>query len=334
MTPALPGFSFAISCSICRMSVYTTVTPEQLHAWLGDYRVGSLVDLKGISAGIENTNYFVTTTAGRFVLTLFEKLKPHELPFYLDLMAHLANRGVPCPRPIANRSGDLLGKLNGKPAALVSFLAGADLTAVSAAQCRLVGGMLAQVHLAGLSYGAVMENPRGPRWWTATMPEVLPFLPTEDAELLREEVRFQSDHQHSTLPCGAIHADLFRDNVLFQGDAVSGVIDFYFACTDAFLYDVAIAVNDWCVEEEGRLDVPRAEALLAAYHAVRPFTPEERAAWPAMLRAGALRFWVSRLYDFHLPRPGELTHAKDPDHFRRILVEHAASGREPPRLAN
>jgi len=301
------------------MSVFTTVTPGQLGTWLGGYSIGSLVDLQGITAGIENTNYFVTTTRGRFVLTLFEKLKPHELPFYLDLMAHLAGHGVPCPRPIPSRAGHYLGELNGKPAALVSFLPGKDLSRVGPGHCRLVGAMLASVHLAGQSYGAVMENPRGPRWWTAAMPEVLPFLAADDAALLREEVRFQSRHRLPELPRGAIHADFFRDNVLFQDDAVSGIIDFYFACTDALLYDVAIAVNDWCLDEEGALDAARAEALLDAYRGVRPFAASERGAWPVMLRAGALRFWVSRLHDFHLPRPGELTHAKDPDHFWRII---------------
>jgi homoserine kinase type II len=315
------------------MSVFTTVAPEELRRWLVNYSVGSLVDLKGITAGIENTNYFVTTTQGRYVLTLFEKLKTHELPFYLNLMAHLAEHGIPCPHPIASRANEYLGELNGKPAALVSFLRGRDLTVVAPAHCARVGATLASIHLAGQSYGAVMENPRGPRWWAAVMPELLPFLGTEDAALLSEEVRFQSRHRLPDLPRGPIHADLFRDNVLFEGDAVSGVIDFYFACTDALLYDVAITVNDWCIDEDGALDGARAEALLEAYRATRPFTASERGAWPIMLRAGALRFWVSRLYDFHLPRPGELTHAKDPDHFRRILRRHAGEVREFPQLA-
>jgi len=315
------------------MSVFTTVTPVELRAWLTRYSVGSLVDLQGITAGIENTNYFVTTSQGRYVLTLFEKLKPDELPFYLNLMAHLAGHGIPCPHPIADCANDYLGELNGKPAVLVSFLTGKDLAVVGPAHCSRVGALLASVHLAGQSYGAVMENPRGPRWWTAVMPEILPFLSAGDAALLREEIRFQSQHRQPELPRGPIHADLFRDNVLFHEDAVSGIIDFYFACTDALLYDVAIAVNDWCVDADGTLDASRAEALLEAYRAVRPFAAAERGAWAVMLRAGALRFWVSRLYDFHLPRPGELTHAKDPDHFRRILERHIERGRNISQLA-
>ena len=301
------------------MSVFTKVTSEQLRHWLQDYAVGELTDLQGISAGIENTNYFVTTSDGRFVLTLFEKLTPRELPFYLNLMAHLAERGVPSAHPVASRNGNYLGSLNGKPAALVARLEGRDVTAPTATQCAAVGATLARLHLAGQSYGATMDNPRGANWWKSVQPEILPFMPAAEAGLLASEIRFQDDRRRTDLPRGAIHADLFRDNVLLSGDTVAGVIDFYFACTDALLYDVAIAVNDWCITDDGALDPRRTRAFIDAYAAVRPYTTAEIEAWPVMLRAGALRFWVSRLYDFHLPRAGELTHAKDPDHFRRIL---------------
>lgn len=301
------------------MSVFTTVGADELRRWLQDYDIGELADLQGISAGIENTNYFVTTTGGRYVLTLFEKLTARELPFYLNLMAHLAERGVPSAHPVANRAGSYLGTLNGKPAALVTRLDGADVSAPSIAQCAAIGGVLARLHLAGQSYPATMDNPRGPKWWKGVLPEILPFLSQAEAALLQEEIRFQSLYRFSDLPRGAIHADLFRDNVLFTGDRVAGVIDFYFACTDALLYDVAIAANDWCLAADNTLDITRTRAFLDAYAAVRPWTPIERGAWPVMLRAGALRFWVSRLHDFHLPRPGELTHTKDPAHFRRIL---------------
>src|SRR5262245_38136173 len=177
------------------MSVFTTVSSQQLETWLKHYSVGTLIDLEGITAGIENTNYFVTTTQDRFVLTLFEKLKSQELPFYLNLMAHLARQGVPCPRPIADTSGTLLGELNGQPVALVSFLAGKDLTRATPAHCRLVGMMLGTIHRAGESYGQRMMNPRGPKWWNAVMPEIIPFLDADDTALLREEVRFQAEHQ-------------------------------------------------------------------------------------------------------------------------------------------
>lgn len=301
------------------MSVFTTVSPDDLRCWLQDYAVGELQDLRGIAAGIENTNYFVTTSTGRYVLTLFEKLTAQELPFYLNLMAHLAEHGVPSAHPVANRAGSYLGTLKGKPAALVARLDGSDVAAPTATQCAAVGAVLARLHLAGESYPAVMENPRGPKWWGGVLPDILPFLPPPEAALLQDEVRFQSQYRFSDLPRGAIHADLFRDNVLFTGDHVAGVIDFYFACTDVLLYDIAITVNDWCIAADGALDITRSRALLDAYAAVRPYTAVERGAWPVMLRAAALRFWVSRLYDFHLPRAGELTHAKDPGHFRRIL---------------
>ena len=301
------------------MSVYTTVSADELRHWLQDYAVGELSELRGIAAGIENTNYFVTTSGGRFVLTLFEKLTARELPYYLNLMAHLAEHGVPSAHPVANRSGSYLGTLNGKPAALVARLEGEDVETPTTAQCAAVGVVLAQLHRAGQSYPSTMDNPRGPKWWKAVLPEILPFLPQAEVALLQEEVRFQSLYRFSDLPRGTIHADLFRDNVLFSGDRVAGVIDFYFACTDVLLYDIAIAVNDWCINAVGELDAARTRAFLDAYATVRPYTPIERGAWPVMLRAGALRFWASRLYDFHLPRPGELTHAKDPGHFRQIL---------------
>jgi homoserine kinase type II len=313
------------------MSVYTTVTPEQLGIWLGQHNVGTLTDLRGISAGIENTNYFVTTTAGRYVLTLFEKLTAAELPFYLNLMAHLADHGIPSARPIPDLEGALLGELNGKPAALVSFLPGKDIADPTEAQCAAVGAMLARIHRAGLSYPARVENPRGSRWWQAVMPEIVGFLPPDEAELLRNEVDFQAAHRFDDLPAGAIHADLFRDNVLFEDSRISGVIDFYFACTDALLYDAAICVNDWCVDAEGDIDDRRSAALLGSYHAVRAVDAREAEAWPVLLRAAALRFWTSRLYDFHLPRAGELTHAKDPGHFRRILERHIAHPRTLPQ---
>ena len=314
------------------MSVFTTVTADELGSWLKNYSIGTLTSLEGIPTGIENTNYFVTTSQGRYVLTLFEKLRSHELPFYLDLQDHLAKKGIPCPRPVASRGGEFSGLLNGKPAALVSFLRGKDVAHPTAAQCAQAGAMLAGIHLAGASYPGRMDNPRGPKWWTAVMPELKPFLGAEDAALLEEEVRYQARHRFDDLPRGTIHADLFRDNVLFEKRRISGVIDFYFACTDALLYDVAVAVNDWCVDGNGALDGGRAAPLLEAYRKARPFTAVEREVWTVMLRAGALRFWMSRLYDLHLPRPGELTHAKDPGHFRRILARHVERERDLPRL--
>ena len=301
------------------MSVFTPVTPEQFSAWLKHYCLGTLLEMQGIAAGIENTNYFVTTTGGRYVLTLFEKLTPIELPFYLGLMAHLAQHGVPSPAPATDREGRLFSQLNDKPAALISRLQGEAVTAPMPAHCAEVGGTLADMHLAGLSYPGKLDNPRGPRWWREAAPKVSPFLNAEGAALLGSELEFQARNRRGDLPRGPIHADLFRDNVLFDGNRIGGVIDFYFAGIDCLLFDVAVTLNDWCVQPGGEIDAPRAHALLAAYHARRPLTQEEHDAWPLLLRSAALRFWLSRLYDFYLPRPGELVHAHDPEHFCRIL---------------
>lgn len=314
------------------MSVYTTVSKEQLAAWLKNYSLGALLDLQGISSGIENTNYFVTTSHGRYVLTLFEKLTRDELPYFINLMAHLANHGIQCPRPVANLDNVFLGELNGKPACLASCLEGKSLDVTNAAHCGEIGEMMANMHLAGKTYPASMENPRGPNWWNATSAQVLPKLDESAANLLREELRFQGLYRMEDLPRGIVHADLFRDNALFKDDSLSGVIDFYFACNDAWLFDVAVTVNDWCLTPQQTLDPAKTQALLSAYQAVRPFGAIERGAWPVMLRAAALRFWLSRLYDYHFPRPGELTHAKDPSHFERILRWHVANEAEIRRL--
>lgn len=301
------------------MSVFTSVSEAEARDWLSQFSVGTLTELRGIAAGIENTNYFATTTHGRFVLTIFEKLTRSELPYYLNLMSHLARHGIPCPAPIANHANETLLELKAKPAALVTRLPGEVVTAPALAHCREVGETLANMHLAAQSYDGTLENPRGPRWWVETAPKVKPFLDAERRALLDAELGFQATHRDRPLPRGSIHADLFRDNVLFEQERLGGVIDFYFAGVDALLFDVAVTVNDWCVLADGGLDRPRALALLESYHARRPFSADEQAAWPALMRAAALRFWLSRLHDFFLPRSGELVHAHDPEHFCRIL---------------
>ena len=307
------------------MAVFTSVSEAELTVWLGDYSLGQLLELQAIASGIENTNYFVTTSNGRFVLTLFEKLSADELPFYLNLMAHLARHGIPCPCPVANRRNQFLGELNGKPACIVSRLSGKSTTAPNIAQCAAIGAMLGQMHIAGQSFSQIMPNPRGAAWRTATAPQMRPFLDAEQAELLDNEVALHARQNWAALPQGVIHADLFRDNVLLEENRVGGLIDFYFACSDALLYDVAITVNDWCMDADGSLDAARAQAFLRAYHAVRPLLDSEREAWPLMLRVAALRFWLSRLFDLHLPRDGELIHAHDPRHFEQILKNHIAT---------
>jgi homoserine kinase type II len=307
------------------MAVFTSVSEAELTGWLGDYSLGQLLELQAIASGIENTNYFVTTSNGRFVLTLFEKLTADELPFYLNLMAHLARHGIPCPSPVANRRNQFLGMLNGKPACIVSRLSGKSTSTPNGAQCAAIGAMLGQMHIAGQSFSQIMPNPRGTAWRAATAPRVRPFLDARQAALLDSEVTLHAQQNWAALPQGVIHADLFRDNVLLEDNRVGGLIDFYFACSDALLYDVAITVNDWCMNADGTLDATRAQGFLRAYHAVRPLLDSERDAWPLMLRMAALRFWLSRLFDLHLPRDGELIHAHDPHHFERILKNHIAT---------
>ncbi|HEX9179402.1 MAG TPA: homoserine kinase [Burkholderiales bacterium] len=314
------------------MSVYTPVTPQELAPWLARYPVGTLRSLAGIAEGIENTNYRVETDAGRYVLTLFERLPAADLPFYLELMSRLAERGFPSPRPLAGADDRALGELKGRPACLVTCLPGRPVLAPDAPACAAVGSTLAELHLAAADMISAPRNPRGRRWWKEAAARVTPHLGREDAELLAEELRFQSLFRFPDLPRGVIHADLFRDNVLWSGGRVSGVIDFYFACNDVLLLDVAIAANDWCADAEGNLDAERAAALLSGYHARRPLTAIERGAWPVLLRAAALRFWLSRLLDYHSPREGELTYTKNPEPFRDILRLRARAHGELPRI--
>ena len=313
------------------MSVYTPVSPDELDAWLLRYALGALVEMTPIAAGIENTNYFVTTERGRFVLTLYERLPSEELPFYLNLMAHLARSGVEVPAPAPDRTGALFSLLNGRPAGLVARIDGAPLTQPTDAACAEVGGALARLHVAAQRYRARLTNRRGPAWWRQAARAVRPFIDSAQDELLQREVKFQTGFGKGTLPKGAIHGDLFCDNVLFAGGRVAGIIDFGFAATDFFAYDLAIAVNDWCIANAatGALDASRMQAMVRAYHATRPLTDDERMQWTALLRAAALRFWVSRLYDLHLPRPGELTHAHDPTPFERILRVRAVAPARP-----
>ena len=307
------------------MSVFTRVTETELTAWLADYSLGSLLELQGIASGIDNTNYFVTTSNGHFVLTLFEKLTSGELPFFLNLMSYLARHGIPCPSPVADRHGRFLGKLNGKPACIVSRLHGKSLIQTDSAHCAAVGATLGQMHVAGKGFEGSRPNPRADEWRTHTLQQVKPFLAAQETALLDSEIAFHAQHALTALPHGIIHADLFRDNVLFDGARISGLVDFYFACNDSLLYDVAITVNDWCMGADGVLDEARTRALLRAYHAVRSFQPEERSSWPVALRAAALRFWLSRLFNLHLPREGDMVHVRDPEQFKRILQLHIAA---------
>ncbi|MCD6662390.1 MAG: homoserine kinase [Comamonas sp.] len=308
------------------MAVFTPVSEAEASRLLGELRLGSLVELRGIQGGIENTNYFLTSTKGQYVLTLFERLTAAQLPFYLHLMKHLAHAGIPVPDPQSDAQGDILFTLAGKPAALATRLAGSSQLAPTERHCAALGGMLARMHLAGLGYEREQPNLRGLAWWNDTAPLVLPHLNATQAQLLQAELAYQNHVAQSSgyaaLPRGPVHADLFRDNVLFDGEVLTGIFDFYFAGVDTWLFDLAVALNDWCIDlGTGRHDAARFDALLAAYQGVRPLQAHERPLLAAMLRAGALRFWISRLWDFYLPRDAQMLQPHDPTHFERVLRE-------------
>lgn len=304
------------------MSVYTLVEPHELEAWLRGYELGTLIEYQGIGEGIENTNYFVTTSGGRFVLTLFESIGFADLPYYLELMAFLAEHGVPSAHPLPDRRGRYLRTLKGKPAALVQRLPGESVGRPNLGQCQAIGAALGHLHEQGRSFAGRREHTRGPDWRRQTGGQLLSLLAPGDAALLRAELDFQASYDRSGLPWGVIHADLFRDNALFIGDELTGIIDFYYACNGVLLYDLAVTTNDWCFRD-GALEADKVLAILAAYHQRRPLQAAERAIWPMMLRVAALRFWLSRLRDRLFPRSGALTQAKDPDEFKRILQAHA-----------
>jgi len=313
------------------MAVFTPVTLDDLSQWIKQFPLGKALALKGIASGIENSNFFLTTERGEYVLTIFENLDFEQLPFYVQLMRHLAERGVPVPAPVPNATGELVVALHGKPAAIVSKLDGSSQMDPQPVHCAEVGAILAQMHLAGRDFPLHQPNLRGLDWWVETVPKVLPYLDADTAALLQSELAFQREFAAGTtygqLDRGPVHADLFRNNVMFVGERLSGCFDFYFAGWDTWLFDLAVTVNDWCIDlDSGRLDNARVLALTRAYHAVRPFTAAEQAAWVPMLRAAALRFWLSRLYDFYRPREAEMLTPHDPTHFERVLRERIATG--------
>ncbi|GJE59083.1 homoserine kinase [Methylobacterium trifolii] len=308
------------------MAVYTEVSDAALSRFLGAYDIGGLLSYKGIAEGVENTNFFLHTTAGSYILTLYEKrVNEADLPFFLNLMGHLARRGLACPQPVRNRDGTALGRLCGRPAVIVSFLEGVSVKAPGAHHCRELGRALAELHAAGADFGMVRANNLSVSAWRplfaqaeAQADEVSPGLSGRTrGDLALLEAGWPAD-----LPGGVIHADLFTDNVFFIGDGLSGLIDFYFACTDAFAYDLAICLNAWCFTADGAFRRDMGEALIAGYEAVRLLEPAEVAALPILCRGAALRFMLTRLVDWLNVPPGALVQPKDPREYDRRLTFH------------
>lgn len=312
------------------MAVYTEVSVDEASGLLERLGLGELTALQGISSGIENTNYFASTAQQHWVLTLFERLPREELPYYLHLMLHLSQAGLPVPRPQASADGELVHTLTGKPAAVVSRVPGQPMLTPEPVHCAQLGALLGRMHRAAESFEWHKPHGRGLAWWEATLPQILPHVTADESDLLRSELRFQQALAASAagraLPMGHVHADLFRDNVMFDGAdgalQISGLLDFYFAGQDALLFDVAVCINDWCIDlENGRLLEDRAEPLLRAYRAERELAHGEWRLLPGMLRAAALRFWISRLWDWYMPRSASLLTPKSPAHFERVLRE-------------
>ncbi|OCJ03257.1 homoserine kinase [Agrobacterium sp. 13-626] len=308
------------------MAVYTDITEDDLKWFLTEYDVGTLLSYKGIAEGVENSNFLLHTSRDPLILTLYEKrAEKNDLPFFLGLMQHLASRGLSCPLPLPRRDGELLGHLSGRPAALISFLEGMWLRKPEAKHCREVGKALAAMHVAGEGFDIKRPNALSLAGWQglwekseARADEVEPGLQDE----IRGELDFLGSHWPKDLPDGVIHADLFPDNVFFLGDELSGLIDFYFACNDQLAYDVSICLNAWCFEKDGAYNITKGMALLEGYQSVRPLSDAEIAALPTLSRGSALRFFLTRLYDWLTTPAGAMVTKKDPLEYLRKLRFH------------
>ena len=308
------------------MAVYTDVSDEELEAFIGSYAIGALTSFKGIAEGVENSNYLVHTDGGRYILTLYEKLvRREDLPYFLALMEHLASRRISCPLPVKDREGRTLKELAGRPAALITFLEGLWVRRPNIEHCAGLGDALAHFHLAGADFPMFRANSLSMPGWRALSAaiggdadKVKPGL----SGVIEKELRHLEERWPNDLPQGVIHADLFPDNVFFLGDKVSGLIDFYFACNDMLAYDVAVCLNAWCFESDGSFNVTKARLLVRHYRAVRPLAASELAALPLLARGSALRFLLTRLYDWLNQTAGALVRPKDPTEYLKKLRFH------------
>jgi homoserine kinase type II len=308
------------------MAVYTDVSDDELRLFVADYDIGEVTSCKGIAEGVENSNYLLRTAAGTFFLTLFEKrVDPADLPFFMALMEHLATHGIACPMPIKARDGVALRRLCGRPAAIVTFLDGMSPRRIQPFHCAGVGGALARLHLAGADFALRRPNNLSLGGWRSLF-EACRNRAHEVRKGLAEEIAQELDALQRSwpaqLPEGVIHADLFPDNIFFRGEQVSGLIDFYFACSDFLVYDLAICLNAWCFESDGSFNVTKARLMLASYQALRPLSAAEFNALPLLARGSALRFLLTRLYDWLNHPPGAFARPKDPLEYLQKLRFH------------
>lgn len=309
------------------MAVYTEVSDEELESFVAEYGIGAVLSCKGIAEGVENSNFLLQTENGSYILTLYEKrVDPRDLPFFLGLMEHLAAQGIACPTPLKGGDGRSLRTLCGRPAAIVTFLTGLWPRHVTAHHCAALGGAMAEMHVKGLSFGLTRKNALGPSAWRDLFDstqnkadDIKPGL----SNFLRSEIDWLEGNWPRDLPMGMIHADLFPDNVFFQGEKLSGLIDFYFACTDFLAYDIAICLNAWCFEKDGSFNITMAKLLLWNYQQIRPLSAAEFLALPILARGAAMRFLLTRLYDWINTPAGALVKRKDPLEYERKLRFHA-----------
>ncbi len=305
------------------MAVYTEVSDTELDAFLTEYDIGEAESFKGIAEGVENSNYLLKTTKAQYLVTLYEKrVDPKDLPFFLGLMDHLADRGLNCPRPIHGRDGNALRTLAGKPAAITSFLQGMSPRRIAVAHCAPVGEALARLHLAGRDFALKRTNALSVPGWRPLYEASRKHIDRALDDELGAEIAFFEANWPKELPAGVIHADLFNDNVFFLHDRLSGLIDFYFACNDLLAYDVAICLNAWCFEADNAFNATKARALLQGYESVRPLNGEERDALPLLARGSALRFLLTRLYDWVHTPPDAMVKRKDPKEYLAKLRFH------------
>ncbi len=311
------------------MAVYTDLSDEDLEALMADFDLGAVVSLKGIAEGVENSNFLLQTEGGRFILTIYEKrVNPEELPFFMQLMEALAAKGIPAPRPMLAKDGQALRRIKNKPAALVTFLDGVSPKKPSVNQCRALGAAMAQMHLALSDFSLRRQNSLGATSWAKLFEgrhAAAETLKHGEGDRVAADLQFLAAHWPSNLPEGVIHADLFPDNALFLGDRLSGIIDFYFACTDALAYDLAISLNAWCFEPSGEYNLTKGQAMILGYESGRPLNADERAALPILARGAAMRFFLTRLVDWDSTPAGALVRPKNPGEYAAKLAFHRAA---------
>ena len=302
------------------MAVYTSINKSELEDWLKNFSIGTLKNFKGISSGVTNTNYFVETDTTKLILTIFEENKLEELPFYLDLMRFLASKNFPCPLPVINNNNEYLTLIKDKPAILVSFLLGAEKESITEDDCCSVGEALARLHTSAKDFSGKKKNSRNIDWISAKFNELKKRLSSSDQTIIEQEIDYQKNCLTDGLPSGIIHGDLFRDNVFFHQEKLSAFIDFYYACNDHFILDIAITINDWCSNSDGSLNKEKFDLFLNGYQSIRMLQSSEFKYLNNALRLAALRFWLSRLDAYYNILESESVSIKNPNYFRKVLL--------------